>query len=148
VTALRVRRRERPEARRAREAAGPRTPAWARRGAVARGAHNQKSIGAWAATVPPYDIVNDAQHEDDASPQTNGVMSLGLVRFLLQATIDVSTSLGLDADERAVWQGRLTNLSPYPTFTMNGNTVFRYTQIGRDWNPGNSIGIQHIYSGS
>ncbi|HXK19147.1 MAG TPA: hypothetical protein VNG33_15145 [Polyangiaceae bacterium] len=95
-----------------------------------------------------YDIVNDAQHEGDPSPQTNGVMSLGLVRFLLQTTIDVSAALGMDADERAVWQDRLTHLSPYTTFTMSGKTVFRYTEVGRDWNNGNSIGIQHIYPGS
>jgi hypothetical protein len=95
-----------------------------------------------------YDIVNDAQHEDDPLPQTNGVMSLGLVRFLLQGCIDMSKALSLDVQERAVWVDRLTNLSPYPTFTMNGKTVFRYTQVGRDWNPGNAIGIQHIYPGS
>ena len=146
--------------------------------------HNQKSIGAWAATdmimhyyytldsayankIYPmlkqlavfwesylvkngtkYDIVNDAQQEDDPSPQTNGVMSLGLVRFLLQACIDVSTALNLDSDERAVWQDRLTNLSPYPTFMMNGKTVFRWTSVGRDWDAGNDIGIQHVYPGS
>ena len=147
--------------------------------------HNQKSIGAWAATdiimhyyytldpayantiypflkqvaifwenylvknaAGTYDIVNDAQHEDDPSPQTNGIMSLGLVRFLLQATIDVSAALNVDPEERAVWKDRLKNLSPFPTFTMGGKTVFRYTQVGRDWNPGNSIGCQHIYPGS
>jgi len=95
-----------------------------------------------------YDIVNDAQHEGDPSPQTNGVMSLGLVRQLLQATIDVSTALGMDADERAIWQDKLIHIAPYATFTMNGKTVFRYTEVGRDWNNGNSIGIQHIYPGS
>jgi alpha-L-fucosidase 2 len=99
-----------------------------------------------------YDIVNDAQQEDDPSPQTNGVMSLGLVRFLLQASIDVSTALGVDATERAVWQDRLTNLAPFPTYTgcpscTNGETVFRYTEVGRDWDTGNTIGIQHIYPG-
>jgi hypothetical protein len=57
-----------------------------------------------------YDIINDAQQEDDPDPQTDGVMSLGLVRFLLQASIDISTALGVDAAERAVWQDRLTNL--------------------------------------
>ena len=62
-------------------------------------------------------------------------MSLGLVRFLLQTTIDVSTALGVDAEERAIWKDRLTNLSPYATFTMGGKTVFRYTSVGRDWNP-------------
>jgi hypothetical protein len=95
-----------------------------------------------------YDIVNDAQQEDDPSPQTNGVMSLGLVKFLLQACIDISTALNMDAAERATWQDRLTNLSPFPTFTMNGKTVFRWTSVGRDWDSGNSIGIQHIYPGS
>jgi alpha-L-fucosidase 2 len=100
-----------------------------------------------------YDIVNDAQQEDDADPETNGVMSLGLVRFLLQASIDISTTLGLDATERAVWQDRLTNLAPFPTYTgcpacTNGETVFRYTEVGRDWDTGNTIGIQHIYPGS
>jgi hypothetical protein len=99
-----------------------------------------------------YDIVDDAQQEDDPSPQTDGVMSLGLVRFLLQASIDISTALGVDATERAVWQDRLTNLAPFPTYTgcptcMNGETVFRYTEVGRDWDTGNTIGIQHIYPG-
>jgi hypothetical protein len=146
--------------------------------------HNQKSIGAWAATdilmhyyytldpnyamsVYPtikqmavfwenylvkdgsaYDIVNDAQQEDDPSPQTNGIMSLGLVRFLLQGAIDISTALNLDAAERAVWQDKLTNLAPFPTFMRNGMLVFRWTSVGRDWDDTNAIGIQHIYPGS
>lgn len=100
-----------------------------------------------------YDIVNDAQQEDDPSPQTNGVMSLGLVRYLLQACIDISAALGSDVAERAVWQGLLANLAPFPTYTgcptcSNGETVFRYTSVGRDWATGNAIGIQHIYPGS
>jgi hypothetical protein len=100
-----------------------------------------------------YDIVNDAQQEDDANPQTDGVMSLGLVRFLLQACIDISTALGVDATERATWQDRLTNLAPFPTYTgcpscTGGETVFRWTSVGRDWCPGNTIGIQHIYPAS
>jgi alpha-L-fucosidase 2 len=95
-----------------------------------------------------YVILNDAQHEGNVYPQTNGVMSLGLVRFLLQGCIDISTALGVDAQERQVWQDRITHLSAFPTFTMNGETVFRYTEVGLDWNGGNSIGIQHIYPGS
>ncbi len=95
-----------------------------------------------------YVIENDAQHEDNPYPQTNGVMSLGLVRFLLQGVIDISTALGVDATERQVWQDRLAHLSAFPTFTMNNETVFRYTEVGLDWNAGNSIGIQHIYPGS
>jgi len=100
-----------------------------------------------------YDIVNDAQQEGDTYPQTDGVMSLGLVRFLLQGCIDIGTALNVDATERAVWQDRLTNLAPFPTYTgcptcTNGETVFRWTSAGRDWDTTNAIGIQHIYPGS
>src|SRR5262249_36522875 len=47
-----------------------------------------------------YVIDDDAQHEGNANPQMNGVMSLGFVRFLLQGTIDVAAALGVDADLR------------------------------------------------
>jgi len=94
-----------------------------------------------------YVIQNDAQHEGDAYPQTNGIMSLGVVRYLLQGSIDASAALGQDASLRATWQNILNNLSAFPTQTRNGQTVFRYTEVGRDWNDGNSIGIQHIYPG-
>jgi len=92
-----------------------------------------------------YVIDNDAQHEGNAYPQMNGVMSLGLVRYLFQGAIDVATALGRDADMRVVWQDRLANLSAFPTFIKDGKTVFRYTEVGLDWNGGNAIGIQHIY---
>ena len=105
----------------------------------------------WAAYLKKdggrYVIDDDAQHEGNAFPQMNGVMSLGLVRLLLQASIDLSAALGKDAAERAVWQDRLTNLAAFPTFAKNGKTVFRYTEVGLDWNGGNAIGIQHIYPG-
>ena len=94
-----------------------------------------------------YVIENDAQQEGDAYPQTNGVMSLGLVRFLLQGAIDLSTELGVDDALRADWQDRLSNLSAFPTFMRNGQQVFRYTEVGRDWFPSNAIGTQHIYPG-
>jgi hypothetical protein len=92
-----------------------------------------------------YVVYSDPQHQGGTDPQVNGVMSLGFVRLLLQGTIDVSTALGVDADERAVWQERLTKLSPFPTFARNGKTVFRYTEVGLDWYPQNTIGIHHIY---
>jgi alpha-L-fucosidase 2 len=95
-----------------------------------------------------YVILNDAQHEGDASPQTNGVMALGLVRFLMQACIDISSDLNVDPSFRSTWQDRLSKLSSFPTFTRNNQTVFRYTEAGLEWNNGNAIGIQHIYPGS
>jgi len=54
-----------------------------------------------------YVIENDAQQEGDQYPQTNGVMSLGLVRSLLRGAIDIATELGVDAALRADWQDRL-----------------------------------------
>ena len=68
--------------------------------------------------------------------------------MLLQGTIDISTALESDADARALWQDRLTKLAAFPTFAKNGKTVFRYTEVGLDWNDGNAIGIQHIYPAS
>ncbi|HEX3775211.1 MAG TPA: hypothetical protein VHV51_12150 [Polyangiaceae bacterium] len=94
-----------------------------------------------------YVIENDAQQEGDAYPQTNGVMSLGLVRFLLQGAIDISSELGVDDALRADWQDRLSKLSAFPTFTRDGEEVFRYTEDGRDWDTSNSIGSLHIYPG-
>ena len=94
-----------------------------------------------------YVIETDAQQEGDQYPQTNGVMSLGLVRFLLRGAIDLATELGVDDALRADWQDRLDNLSAFPTFTRNGKQVFRYTELGRDWYDSNSIGSQHIYPG-
>jgi len=94
-----------------------------------------------------YSIVNDAQQEGDPYPQTNGVMSLGLVRLLLQGAIDIANELGVDDALRSDWQDRLSNLAAFPTFVQNGKEVFRYTEVGRDWYATNAIGSQHIYPG-
>jgi alpha-L-fucosidase 2 len=153
-------------------------------GSADKATWNQKSMGAWAATVmimryyytrdltyaqkiyptlqqmaiflqnylkwdgTRYVLYEDSQHEGDPNPQTNGVMSLGVDRFLLKAVIDMSTDLNLDTALRVIWQDRLSKLSAFPTFVRNGVTVFRYTEVGLDWNGGNSIGSQHIYPGS
>jgi alpha-L-fucosidase 2 len=155
-------------------------------GSADKAEHNQKSMGAWVASVmvmhyyytrdlayaqkiypafkqmaifyqnylkldptgTRYMMYSDAQSEGDADPQTNGFMSLGLIRFLLKACVDISTDLNVDADFRTIWQDRLTRLSPYATFTRNGVTVFRETEVGVDWINSNSIGSQGIYPGS
>ena len=79
---------------------------------------------------------------------TDGRNGLGLVRFLLQGCIDLSTDLQVDNDLRANWRDRLAKLSPFPTFERQGKTVFRWAETGRDWCGGNTIGIQHIYPAS
>ena len=96
-----------------------------------------------------YDITNDAPQEDDAYPQTNSTLSLGLVHQLFQGLSDISTALGQDATTRATWQNINAHLAPLPTMTRNSETVFRETSVGADWvNDGNDIDIQAVYPGN
>lgn len=96
-----------------------------------------------------YDILNDAPHEDQAYPQTNSGMSIGLVHLLFQGLIDMSTALNQDSGTRATWQNIETHLSPLPTMSLNGQTILRETQVGSDFiNDGNDIDAQAIYPGS
>jgi alpha-L-fucosidase 2 len=95
-----------------------------------------------------YTITNDAPQEDNAYPQTNSILSLGLVHLLMQGLTDMSTALGQDAGTRATWQDINAHLAPLPTMTQNGQTVFRETSTGADWvNDGNDIDIQAVYPG-
>jgi alpha-L-fucosidase 2 len=100
-----------------------------------------------------YDDLDDAQQENDSYPQTDGTMSLGLIKNLLQGAINLSTVLGENSSQRATWQDELDNLTtfnglPYPTFTQEGLQVFEWTSDGRQWDTSNTIGIQHIYPGN
>ncbi|KRF09938.1 LamG-like jellyroll fold domain-containing protein [Paenibacillus sp. Soil787] len=94
-----------------------------------------------------YVIANDAQREGDAYPQTNGVISLGFVRTLYQGLINISTDLNQDESLRSGWQDKLDHISNFSTQTRNGQTVFRTTEVGRDWSSNNSVEIQHIFPG-
>jgi alpha-L-fucosidase 2 len=96
-----------------------------------------------------YHIINDAPHEDQAYPQTDSGMSLGLVHLLFQGLIDMSAALGVDATTRATWQTIETHLAPLPTETLNSQTILRETATGSDFvNDGNDIDSQSIYPGS
>ncbi|WP_186438517.1 discoidin domain-containing protein [Cohnella terricola] len=91
-----------------------------------------------------YVIQNDAQNENDPYPQTNGTTSLALVRYLFKGLIDMSTDLNLDASKRATWQNILDKLSAYPTYTYNGKTIYRFTEIGSAA-PTSALGTQMIF---
>ncbi len=92
-----------------------------------------------------YDDVDDSQVENDPYPETNGTMSLGFIRNLLQGAINLSTVLDESSSQRATWRNILDNLTtfngetsttvglPYPTITRNGLTVFANEQIGDQW---------------
>ena len=102
----------------------------------------------WDATNNRYVITNDAPHEDDAYPQTNSSMSLGLVHLLFQGLVDMSTALGVDSTTRTTWQNILSHLSVPATETLNGVTVTRETEVGSAFvNDGNDIAAQYIYPG-
>ena len=92
-----------------------------------------------------YDILSDSQQEDDPDPQTNGMMSLGLVHYLLQGCVAVSAVLDADPALRSRWSAIERQLAPYPTFTYNGQTVFRETSVGRAWCETNDVECQMIY---
>jgi len=91
-----------------------------------------------------YVICNDSIHEG-SGPDTNSIVSLGLVRNVMNVALDMSRELGVDADRREKWQDIRDHLSPFATQTRNGKTVFRYTEKGTAWWPDNTLGIQHIY---
>ncbi|MFF3562409.1 hypothetical protein ACFYXS_20455 [Streptomyces sp. NPDC002574] len=95
-----------------------------------------------------YNILNDAPQEDQPYPQTNSILSLGLVHLLFQGLTDISTALGQDAGSRAAWNDIDAHLAPLPTMTRNGQTVFRETSTGADWvSDSNDIAIQAVYPG-
>jgi hypothetical protein len=91
-----------------------------------------------------YKIVGDSIHEG-SGPDVNPILSLGLLRNAFDLVLDLSNSLGLDPDKRAIWQDILEHLSGYTTQTQSGQVVFRYSESGMAWSSGNTLGIQHIY---
>lgn len=91
-----------------------------------------------------YVIYNDAIHEGTIGTK-NPILSLGLVRMVMQTATDMSVLLQTDADRREQWAHILACLSDYPLQERNGKTVFRYTETGTDWWGDNTLGIQHIY---
>lgn len=91
-----------------------------------------------------YVIYNDAIHEGTVGTK-NPILSLGLIRMVMQTATDMSVLLQTDIDRREQWKHVLDNLSEYPLQERNGKTVFRYTETGTDWWGDNTLGIQHIY---
>jgi alpha-L-fucosidase 2 len=102
----------------------------------------------WDSATGTYDIDNDAPQEGDAYPQTNSVLSLGLVHLLFQGLIDMSGALHVNSALIPVWQHMDGKLAPLPTMTRNGQTVFSETSQGAGWvSDGNDIAIQAVYPG-
>jgi len=93
-----------------------------------------------------YMIYNDAIHEGTIGT-VNPILSLGLVRLVMQTAIDISSELKLDADRREKWQHIKDHLADYTYQERDGKKVFRYSEKGTAWWGDNTLGIQHIYPG-
>lgn len=91
-----------------------------------------------------YVIYNDAIHEGTVGTM-NPILSLGMVRLVMDTACEMSDYLGVDKDRRDAWRDRRDRLSDYPLQERDGRTVFRYTEKGVDWWRDNTLGIQHIY---
>ena len=91
-----------------------------------------------------YVIYNDAIHEGTVGTK-NPILSLGLVPMVINAAIDMSTEIGIDAEKHKKWQHILDNMSGYTYQKKKGKKVFRYSEMGTDWWQNNTLGIQHIY---
>jgi hypothetical protein len=91
-----------------------------------------------------YVIYNDAIHEGSIGTK-NAILSLGLVRLLMQTSLDMSQFLNVDEARREKWTHIKNHLSDYTFQEKAGKTVFRYSEQGAPWWDGNTLGIQHIY---
>ena len=89
-------------------------------------------------------IYNDAIHEATIGDM-NGILSLGLVKLVMQTAIDMNRELGEDTVRIVQWQHILDNISAFPVQEREGLKVFRYSEKGTDWWDSNTLGIQHIY---
>ncbi|WP_316838506.1 glycosyl hydrolase family 95 catalytic domain-containing protein [Pedobacter gandavensis] len=94
-----------------------------------------------------YVIYGDAIHEGSGKDK-NPVLSIGLIRNAFNLMLDLSNSLNRDAARKEKWQHILDHLSDFSTQRREGKKVFRYTEAGIDWWPGNGLGIQQIYPAS
>jgi hypothetical protein len=102
----------------------------------------------WDAATGTYNIENDAPQEGGVYPQTNSILSLGLVHLLFQGLIDMSGDLGVNQSLIPTWQHIDSHLAPLSTMTRNGQTVFRQTSEGSGWvSDGNDVAVQAVYPG-
>jgi len=91
-----------------------------------------------------YVIYNDAIHEGTIGTK-NPILSLGLIRMVMQTAIDMSEELMLDQERVEKWQHIIDHLPEYTYQEREGKSVFRYSEQGTDWWGDNTLGIQHIY---
>lgn len=86
----------------------------------------------------------DAIHEGSGD-NVNPILSLGLIKMVMNLALDMSAELGVDADQHEKWIHIRDHLSDWPTDNRNRLPIFRYTEKGTQWWGDNTLGIQHIF---
>lgn len=95
--------------------------------------------------VPYFSADFDPEKHQKEINAFNSVLSLGLIRMVMRALIDMSEALSKDRKMREKWQDVIDNLSDYPTCRKGLKKVFRYTEYGVKWNNTNFLCLQHCY---
>jgi hypothetical protein len=102
---------------------------------------------------------------ENSGRDTNPIVSLAMVRLVMDLAKDMSTELGVDRDKHAKWTDIHDRLSDYPTCTVGdlppgsrielpgtpetkALSIFRYSESGQAWQNDNAAGIQHIFPGN
>ena len=87
--------------------------------------------------------------EFERAKDKNSPLSLGLIRMLARAAIDMSAALGMDANRRGKWQHILDHISAFPLTERDGKTMFDVAENGlTTLEQVNMCCIQHIYPAS
>jgi alpha-L-fucosidase 2 len=84
----------------------------------------------WDPSTGTYMDYNDAPQEDNPNPETNPVLTIGLIHLLLSGLIDMAHALNQDTSMIPTWRHILRHLPPFATTTYNGQTVFAETSQG------------------
>jgi len=94
-----------------------------------------------------YVVYDDSVYEF-SGPDMNNLLTLGLMRLIFRAAIDMSVELGVDQNRRDKWRHVLDHISHFATTQRIGKTVFRFAERGVDWRGENGDGlvaVQHIW---
>lgn len=91
-------------------------------------------------------MLPDNSVEFERAKDKNPPLSLGLIRMLSRAAIEISTALGVDDHRRKKWRHILDHISDFPLTERDGKTLFDVCENGATTlEQVNMCCIQHIY---
>lgn len=93
----------------------------------------------WDAEGRRFVVENDSCHES-SGPDFNACLPLALVRATLEFAAELCQALDSDTGRIGKWEHILQHLSGFSVQEREGKTVFRYCELGTDW----QIGRAHV----